>query len=108
MDVNIIVVAVIPRQEVGALALRVALHLGVLKWARENGYNWDRWEFRGAVYGGHLEIEGETLESETRASPSILKWLLNNGFVLTLEDYMVAENSQNLEIKEWIKEIESP
>jgi hypothetical protein len=93
MDVNIIIVVVMPRQEVGALALRVALHLEVLKWTRENGYNWDKWEFRGAIYGGHL---------------GILKWLLDNEFVLTLEDHMVAENSENLEIKEWIKRIESP
>jgi hypothetical protein len=63
-------------------------------------------EFEVAVYQGNLEIEGEArVSAETRAKPSILKWLFGNGFILTKNDCLVAENSEFLEIKQWIKRI---
>ena len=31
-------------------------HLEVLKWARENGCQWDEWTCATAAEGGHLEV----------------------------------------------------
>jgi hypothetical protein len=39
-------------------------HLEVLKWLRENGYEWDSEICSGAAKNGHLEV---------------LKWLRKNG-----------------------------
>jgi hypothetical protein len=63
----------------------------VLKWARENRYHWDGSEFEIAINKGQLDI---------------LKWLLDNKFGLTRQDYLITENSKILRIKEWSKGIE--
>jgi hypothetical protein len=39
-------------------------HLEVLKWAKENGADWDVWTCRNATSRGHLEV---------------LKWAKENG-----------------------------
>jgi hypothetical protein len=60
-------------------------HLEILERAKETGYKWHGMEFEVAVNKGHLKI---------------LKWLLNNGFILTRNDSTTAKNSRNLKIKE--------
>jgi hypothetical protein len=42
-------------------------HLEVLKWARENGCDWEEWTCSNAAENGHLEV---------------LKWARQNGIVL--------------------------
>lgn len=60
-------------------------HLGVLKWAHENGCPWDEWTCENAVLKEHFEV---------------LKWLRANGWPWNKQKCL--HRAKTSEVREWI------
>jgi hypothetical protein len=68
-------------------------HLEILKWARENGCYWDSTTYDSAAYNGNLEV---------------FKWARKNGCVLGPNTFFTAFYQGNLEILKWARENDCP
>jgi hypothetical protein len=64
-------------------------HLEVLKWARENGCEWDSGTCAYAAQGGHLEV---------------LKWARENGCDWDSNTCTYAAEGGHLEVLKWARE----
>ena len=90
--------------------------LEVLKWARENGYNWDSWTCCSAAQNGHLEVlkwareNGCDWNSSTCAWAAenghleILKWARENGCNWNSSTCSNAAENGHLEVLKWARE----
>jgi hypothetical protein len=63
--------------------------LSVLKWARENGCEWNDWTCTEAAYLGHLEV---------------LKWAISNGCQISSTTLKYAKENGNLKILKWLED----
>ena len=64
-------------------------HLEVLKWARDNGCEWSSYTCAYAAYGGHLEV---------------LKWARDNGCVWNSFTCSRAARGGHLEVLKWARD----
>ena len=65
-------------------------HLEVLKWARENGCDWEEYTSIYAASNGHLEV---------------LKWAIENGCPIDIvECVKIAKENNHLNILKYLKE----
>jgi hypothetical protein len=92
-------------------------YLEVLKWARENGCEWDSYTCHNAAENGHLEVlkwareNGCVWNSITcdyaakNGNLEILKWAIENGCRMGPDICGVAYSYGHFEVIKWIKEI---
>jgi hypothetical protein len=68
-------------------------YLELLKWARENGCDWDWWTCAYAAKGGHLDV---------------LKWVRQNGCDWDEWTCIYAAKGGHLEVLKWARESGCP
>ena len=81
---------IIPNNKLTVLCEKIAKsgNLEVLKWARENGCEWNRSTCSNAAFGGHLEV---------------LKWALSNGCEWNRYTCSNAALGGHLEVLKWAR-----
>ena len=72
----------------------------LLKWARENGCEWDSWTCASAASGGHLELRSGSKAAE------VLKWARENGCEWNSSTCTYAAYGGHLELRSGSKAAE--
>jgi hypothetical protein len=93
-------------------------YLEVLKWARENGYDWNSWTCVSAAENGDLEMlvwareNGCDWDSSTcyyaakNGHLEVLKWAIKNGCEWNINICYLAVINGHLEVLKWARENE--
>jgi hypothetical protein len=91
-------------------------YLSVLKWIKENGYNWTTYTCSNAARGGHIEVlkwarENDCYWNEYTCSSAaelglleVLKWARENGCDWNSDTCYHAAINGHLEVLKWARE----